>query len=100
MVDAQRPDPGDGRGVRLIRAAQQRADPPAQLRVGERLCDDVVAAAVEHPHPLELARAGGEHDHRRVRVDLAGESFAAADRVEQPERLAVDVGEHQLRVVA
>ena len=34
-----------------------------------------------------------------MRVDLAGEAFAAAHGVEQPQRLAVDVGQHQLRLV-
>ena len=99
VIDAQRPDPAERAGSRLARPAQQRADPSAQLRVGERLGDHVIAAAVEHANARELVRARGQHDHRRVRVELADRRRAAAYRVEQPERLTVQVGEHELRPV-
>ena len=79
------------------RAPQHRGDPGAQLRVGERLADDVVAAALEHPDPLQPVRVAAQHDQRDIRVDPAGETLAGADRVDQRERLAVDVDQDQVR---
>ena len=80
--------------------AQEGADPSAQLRVGERFREHVIPAALEHSHPGELVRPRGQHDHRRVRVDLAGQPLAAADGVEQTQRVPVDVRQHQCRTVA
>jgi hypothetical protein len=97
VVDGQRAEVADERGLGLVEAAEQGADAAAELGVGERLRDDVVSAVVEYPHAVELVSSRGENDHGRVRVDLAGESIAVADGVEQPERLSVDVGEHKLR---
>ena len=99
VVDGQRADPAQRAGRGSLCSAQERADPSAQLRVGERLGDHVVAAAVEHANARELVRARGQHDHRRVRVELADRRRAAAYRVEQRERLTVQVGEHELRPV-
>ena len=87
-VDRDRPCAHDPRRPPHLRAPQHRGDPGAQLRVGERLADDVVAAALEHPDPLQPVRVAAQHDQRRVRIDPAGEPLAGADRVEQLERLA------------
>ena len=91
VVDDQRPGAADPRGRPLVGSAKQRADPSAQLRVGVRLAQHVVAAAVQHSNPVKLIDAGGQHDQRRVRVNAAGQPVALADRVDQIERLAVDV---------
>ena len=99
VINAQRPDPAERAGSRLARPAQERADPSAQLRVGERLGDHVVAAAVEQANARELVRARGQHDHRRVRIELADRRRSAAHRVEQRERLTVQVGKDELRAV-
>ena len=84
---------GPARRIRLPRRAvcerrSSAADPGAQLRVGERLLDDVVAAALEHPDPLQPVGVAAQHDQRRVRIGAAGDPLAGADRVEQLERLA------------
>ena len=99
MVDRQRADAAYPGARGLVCSAQERADPSAQLRVGERFGDHVVAAAIEHANARELVRARGQHDHRRLRVEVADRRLASAHRVEQPERLTVQVGEHELRPV-
>ena len=97
-VDHDRARPQDPGTAPRRRAAQHRRDPGAQLRVGERLADDVVAAAVEHPDPLQPIRVAAEHDQRDLRIDAAGETLAGADRVDQRKRLAIDVDQDQVRV--
>ena len=81
-----------------LRAPEHRGDAGAQLRVGERLLDDVVAATIEHPNPLQPVGVAAQHDQRRVRVRPASGSLAGADRVDKREGLAVDVDEDQVGV--
>jgi len=78
------------------RRSSARIRPRTKLGIGERLGNDVVAAAVEHPHAVELVRPSSEDDHRGVGVDRGGDPIATADGVEQPERLTVDVRQHEL----
>ena len=92
------PPAGSAPPRRISRAPQHRGDPGAQLRVGKRLLDEVVAAALEHPDPLQPVGVAAQHDQRRVGVGPAGGPLAGADRVEQLERLAVDVDEDQVRL--
>jgi hypothetical protein len=70
------------RGPTRTGAAKQCGDPGAELRVGERFGQHIVAAAVEQPDPVKLIDPGGQDDHRCVGVDTAGEPVAAADRVD------------------
>ena len=40
-----------------------------------------------------------EHDHRRVRIDVAGEPVPGADGVEKIQRLPVDVRDDQIGLI-
>jgi hypothetical protein len=63
------------------------------------LDDDVVAAALEHPDSVDVIGPFAEHDHRRVRVRVAGKPVAGADGVDELERLSVDVRDDQVGLV-
>ena len=95
-VDHDRARAQHQRSAADLRAPQHRSDSGAQLGVRERLLDDVVSPALEHPDPVKPARVARQHDQRRVGIDLPGDPLAGAHRVEQLERAAVDVDDDQL----
>ena len=97
-VDRDRSRPHDPRAPAQLGAPQHRRDPGPQLRIGERLAHDVVAAALEHPDPLQPVGVAAHDDQRRVGIGPAGEPLARADRVDELERPAVDVDEDQVRM--
>ena len=57
----------------VVAAAQDGADPGEQFGVAEGFADDVVGAVFEVADAGEFVAAGGEHDQRRVGVDVGGE---------------------------
>ena len=65
----------------------------------ERIGDDVVATALKHPDAVDVIEPLAGHDHRRVRIHVAGEPVAGADGVEEIERLTVDVRDDQVGLV-
>ena len=83
----------------VVAARQQSAHARPQLVIGERLGEHVVAAAVEEPQPRQLVALTGEDDQRRVGIDPRRHAVAAADRVQQRERLTVDVADHEVRAL-
>ena len=92
------------RHVRLARAAQQRADPRAELADRERLRDVVVRAELEPEHLVELVVARGEHDdrHRARRPQPLADLEPVEPRQHQVEHDQVDrlLGEPPQRLLA
>ena len=97
-IDRDRTRAHDPRAPAQLGAPQHRRDPGPQFRVGERLPNDVVAASLEYPDPLQPVGVAAQHNQRRVGIGAAGEPLAGADRVDELERLSVDVDQDQVRV--
>jgi hypothetical protein len=95
-VDLELAQPQHPAALGALCAAEQGAQAGAQLGVAVRLGEHVVAAALQVAHTHELFGARGKDQQRRVRVDPARQSVRLAHRVDQRQRLAVDIGEHQL----
>ena len=62
------PDPSSAGRSAGVDAAQDRPDPGDELARAERLGQVVVGAELEAEQLVQLVVAGGEHDHRQVRV--------------------------------
>jgi hypothetical protein len=93
QVDLQLADAQEPGGVAGAGSPKQRRKPCAELGVRVRLGQHIVPSAVEQPDPVQLIDPRGQHDQRRGWVDGTGETetVARADRVDQPERLAIHV---------
>jgi hypothetical protein len=98
-INGELADAQQARGASLVGAAQHGRYSGTQLRVGERLGEDVIRPAVEHPDPVKLIRPGAEDDHRSVRVETTREPAAGADRVDQTECVAVHVDHDDVEVL-
>jgi hypothetical protein len=70
---AREPPPTPGR----LRAPEQSRDPVAELRVGDRLPDHVIAAALEQPHPVQPVGAAAHDNHRDIRIGNPGDASPA-----------------------
>jgi hypothetical protein len=78
-----------GRPGAGVATAQHRSDPSTQLRIGERLLLDIVGAVLKQPCAVQLVIVAGKDDDGQIRP--AAGDLAAADAVQQSQRIAVDV---------
>jgi hypothetical protein len=101
-VELQVADPQPPLRRTLARTPQQRHDPQPQLAVGERLRQEVVAAALESADAIGLPRAPGQHDHRQPRVEPRARVACLAHLAQQLETRAVrqaEVDDREVDVV-
>ena len=84
VADAQPPE-----RLARLHPPQDRRHAPSQLGIGERLRDEVVGAALEPAHAVELRRPPGHHDQRQAGIEPRRDAVGGAHARDQVEPRAV-----------